>query len=84
MIKIRSVRHNVEDNDVGYIRITTFNQNTAPGVITAIKEIKAEMAKNEKAEPIGYVIDLRNNPGGLLDQAIAVSDMFLDKGEKYT
>lgn len=77
IIKITSVRHRVEDNDVGYIRITTFNQNTMPGVETAIKEIKKEAGENLK----GYIIDMRNNPGGLLDQAIAVSDAFLDKGE---
>ena len=81
VIKIRSVRSHVEQGDVGYIRITTFNQNTAPGVIKAIKDIKAEIAKEGNGEPIGYVLDLRNNPGGLLDQAIAVSDAFLDKGE---
>ena len=77
VIKIRSVRSHVEENDIGYIRVTTFNQNTAPGVVKAVKDIKSEM----EGEPIGYVLDLRNNPGGLLDQAIAVSDAFLDKGE---
>ncbi len=76
IIKIRSVRNRVEDN-VGYIRVTTFNQNTGPGVKTAIKEIKKELG----SKLIGYVIDLRNNPGGLLNQAIEVSDAFLDKGE---
>ena len=81
IIKIRSVRSRIEQGDVGYVRITTFNQNTAPGVVKAIKDIKTEMKKENKREPIGYVLDLRNNPGGLLDQAIAVSDYFLDKGE---
>ncbi|MFP4313184.1 MAG: S41 family peptidase [Alphaproteobacteria bacterium] len=76
IIRIRSVRHEVQDN-VGYIRITTFNQNTEAGLKTAIDEIKSELGDNL----IGYVLDLRNNPGGLLDQAIAVSDAFLDKGE---
>ena len=76
IIKIRSVRHRTEGN-VGYIRVTTFNQNTGPGVKTAIKEIKKELG----SKLIGYVIDLRNNPGGLLNQAIEVSDAFLDKGE---
>ncbi|MGH1455343.1 MAG: S41 family peptidase [Alphaproteobacteria bacterium] len=76
IIKIKSARHRVEGN-VGYIRITTFNQNTGPGVIKAIKEIKKELG----SKLIGYVIDLRNNPGGLLNQAIEVSDTFLDKGE---
>lgn len=77
IIKIKSVRHRVEQNDIGYIRVTTFNQNTTPGVIEAIKEIKKEAGNNLK----GYVLDLRNNPGGLLDEAISVSDAFLDKGE---
>ena len=76
IIKIRSARHRVEGN-VGYIRLTTFNQNTTPGLHKAIKEIKAELGD----KLIGYVLDLRNNPGGLLDQAITVSDAFLDKGE---
>lgn len=76
VIRIRSIRHEVQDN-VGYIRITTFNQNTESGLKTAVDEIKTELGNNL----IGYVIDMRNNPGGLLDQAIAVSDAFLDKGE---
>lgn len=76
IIKIKSVRHRVE-GDVGYIRITTFNQQTSPGVKKAIKEIKKEL--DDKL--LGYVIDLRNNPGGLLTEAINVSDFFLDHGE---
>lgn len=76
IIKIRSVRHRVED-ETGYIRVTTFNQNTEDGVKTAIKEIKKELGDELR----GYVLDLRNNPGGLLDQAIAVSDAFLERGE---
>lgn len=76
IIKITSVRHRVEGN-VGYVRVTTFNQNTEGGVKAAIKEIKAELKDNLT----GYVLDLRNNPGGLLDQAIAVSDVFLERGE---
>ena len=76
IIKIRSARHRIEDN-VGYIRLTTFNKNTTPGLKKAIKEIKEELGN----KLIGYVLDLRNNPGGLLDQAITVSDAFLDKGE---
>lgn len=76
IIKIRSIRHNIEGK-AGYIRITAFNQNTETGVKNAIKEIKKELGN----KLIGYVLDLRNNPGGLLDQAIFVSDIFLDKGE---
>lgn len=77
IIKIQSVKHRIEQEDIGYVRITTFNQNTMPGVEKAMKAIKAEAGD----KIIGYVIDLRNNPGGLLDQAISVSDAFLDKGE---
>lgn len=78
VIRIQSVRSRVEgDGTVGYIRITTFNQNTDQGVKTAIDKIKKESG----SKLIGYTLDLRNNPGGLLDQAIAVSDIFLEKGE---
>jgi len=77
IIRIDSVKHRIEDDDVGYIRITTFNQNTGQGVEEAVADIK----KQAGDKLIGYVLDLRNNPGGLLDQAIAVSDAFLDKGE---
>lgn len=77
VIKIQSVRWKVYDESLGYIRITTFNQNTETGVRTAVEEIKAKTGDKLK----GYVLDLRNNPGGLLDQAISVSDLFLDKGE---
>lgn len=76
IIKIQSVRHEVF-GDIGYIRITTFNQHTEDGLKDAIKDIKKELG--EKLS--GYVLDLRNNPGGLLTQAISVSDSFLDKGE---
>jgi carboxyl-terminal processing protease len=76
VIRIRSVRSRVEGK-VGYIRITTFNEQTAPGVEEAIVDIKAELGD----EMIGVVLDLRRNPGGLLDQAVKVSDAFLDQGE---
>jgi carboxyl-terminal processing protease len=76
VIKIQSVRNRVEDN-VGYIRITTFNQQTMPGLQQAIQEIKEEVG----SELRGYVVDLRNNPGGLLDQAVEVSDAFVEQGE---
>lgn len=78
IIRINSVKHDVVNNNtVGYIRITTFNENTDTGLEKAIKDIK-EKGGNKL---IGYVLDLRNNPGGLLDQAIAVSDAFLNEGE---
>lgn len=76
IIQIKSVRSRVEGN-VGYIRVTTFSQNTGPGVRKAIKEVNEELGD----KLIGYVLDLRNNPGGLLSQAIEVSDAFLEKGE---
>jgi carboxyl-terminal processing protease len=76
VIRIESVRSRLE-GDIGYIRITAFNEKTASGLETAIDKFKEEKG----AELKGIVLDLRNNPGGLLDQAIAVSDAFLDKGE---
>ena len=75
-IKIQSVRSRVE-GDVGYIRITSFSGQTQAGLDRAIDKIKDELGEGIQ----GYVIDLRNNPGGLLDQAISVSDTFLDRGE---
>lgn len=75
VIRITPVRHRVED-DVGYVRITTFNEQTHSALRGSIAKLKKEIGGKLK----GYVIDLRNNPGGLLDQAIAVSDAFLDKG----
>jgi carboxyl-terminal processing protease len=76
IIKIRSVRHRIEEN-VGYIRITSFNEQTQKGLEEAILEIKGGMKDSLE----GFVLDLRNNPGGLLDQAISVADTFLDRGE---
>ena len=63
-------------NDVGYIRVTTFNEQTTANLQKAIEDLKKQIGPKLK----GYVIDLRNNPGGLLDQAISVSDAFLDQG----
>jgi carboxyl-terminal processing protease len=77
IIRVRSVRSKIED-DIGYIRITQFNEQTADGLTKAIKEINEKIPADKLK---GYVLDLRNNPGGLLDQAIAVSDAFLDRGE---
>lgn len=77
VIRIRSVKWSVEGGDIGYIRITSFNEQTQPGLEKAIAAIRAKLGDGLK----GYVIDLRNNPGGLLDQAIAVSDTFLKAGE---
>ena len=77
IIPIRSVKSRIEATDVGYIRISSFSQPTKKELLKALKKIKKELGKDF----IGLVLDLRNNPGGLLDQAIAVSDAFLDKGE---
>ncbi|ESR25332.1 Carboxyl-terminal protease [Lutibaculum baratangense AMV1] len=76
-IRIRSVRWNVED-DLGYVRVTQFNEQTFENLRKAADELQAEVGAERLK---GFVLDLRNNPGGLLDQAIAVSDAFLDKGE---
>jgi carboxyl-terminal processing protease len=77
IIMVRSVRSRPE-GDVGYIRITQFNEQTNDGLKKAISDLSGQITA-EKLK--GYVIDLRNNPGGLLDQAIAVSDAFLERGE---
>jgi carboxyl-terminal processing protease len=75
-IKIQSVRYR-QEGDVGYIRVTTFNEQTQIGLERAIERLQKDVGD----KLTGYVLDLRNNPGGLLDQAISVSDSFLDKGE---
>jgi carboxyl-terminal processing protease len=77
MIMVRSVRSRPE-GDVGYIKITQFNEQTNEGLKKAISDLAAQITVDKLK---GYVIDLRNNPGGLLDQAIAVSDAFLERGE---
>src|SRR5882762_5317298 len=77
IIKIQSVRSHIESKNIGYVRITSFNEQTDVGLANALKSLK-QQADNKL---IGVVLDLRNNPGGLLDQAVAVSDAFLDKGE---
>ena len=74
VIKITSIRSRLE-KDVGYVRITTFSEQTRKSAVEAIKKLK----KNKNLK--GYVLDLRNNPGGLLEQAVAISNLFLEKGE---
>jgi len=76
-IKVKPVKYRLEGGDIGYIRVTSFTEQTTPGVLDAVEKLKKEAGNKLK----GYIIDLRNNPGGLLDQAIAMSDAFLDKGE---
>ena len=75
IIKIRSVKSKIYDNQVGYVRIASFQERTVEDVKKTLKEIEA------KANPLaGIVIDMRNNPGGLLNQSIDVSDVFLKSG----
>jgi carboxyl-terminal processing protease len=74
---VRSVRSRLEGDDVGFIRVTQFNEQTSQDLKKAITDLSAQAGDKLK----GFVIDLRNNPGGLLDQAISVSDAFLEKGE---
>jgi carboxyl-terminal processing protease len=76
IITIKSVRSRVIQ-DIGYIRITTFNEQTTVGLQESVSKIKEELGDRLH----GFVIDLRNNPGGLLDQAISVTDAFLERGE---
>jgi len=77
VIKIQSVRSHVEGDDLGYIRITQFNEQTYDGLKSAMD--KFQTAPGDKLK--GYILDLRNNPGGLLDQSIEVVNAFLDRGE---
>ena len=77
IIKIRSVRSRIERKNIGYVRITSFNEQTHKGLVKAMEKLRADAEGGLK----GIVLDLRNNPGGLLDQAVAVADAFLDKGE---
>ncbi len=77
IIRVRPVRARVED-DIGYLRVTAFNEQTFTNLRTAIQDMKDEIGE-ERLQ--GFVIDMRNNPGGLLDQAIMISDAFLDRGE---
>jgi len=75
IIKIQSVKSEVYD-DIGYLRITSFTEQTEDGLLKSIKKIQKE---NENIK--GYVLDVRSNPGGLLSQAVKVSDIFLTRGE---
>ena len=76
VITISPVRWRAE-GDIGYIRVTAFNEQTEASLREAIEELEAELGPSLK----GVVVDLRNNPGGLLEQAVAVADVFLDRGE---
>jgi carboxyl-terminal processing protease len=78
VIRVKPVRYHTDGGDVGYIRITSFNEQTTDGLRKAITEISKEIPQDKLA---GYVVDLRNNPGGLLDQAVSVSSTFMNRGE---
>src|SRR3569623_1228248 len=78
IIRVRAVKSKIDGEDIGYIRMTQFNEQSTDGLKKAVSEIKAKIATDKLK---GYILELRNNPGGLLDQAISVSDAFLDKGE---
>ena len=75
IIEIKSVVSKLIDNDIGYLRLRAFNENSSDQLIKEISKLE----KNNKL--LGYILDLRNNPGGLLSQAIKISDFFLDDGE---
>jgi carboxyl-terminal processing protease len=75
VIKVQSVKHRIINN-VGVLRISTFNEQTTVGLKKSIEELEGS-----ENPPIGYVLDLRNNPGGLLNESVTVSDVFLEKGE---
>jgi carboxyl-terminal processing protease len=78
IIRVRPVRFRTDGGDIGYIRITRFNEQTTDGLKKALANITREIPADKLA---GYVIDLRNNPGGLLDQAVSVSSAFMNRGE---
>jgi carboxyl-terminal processing protease len=78
VIRVRSVRYQAEGGDIGYIRISSFNEQTTESLRKAIAAISSEIPAEKLT---GYVVDLRNNPGGLLDQAVSVSSVFLGRGE---
>src|ERR1700730_94410 len=78
IIRVRPVTYRIEGGDIGYIRITSFNEQTTDGLRKAIADISKQIPQDKLA---GYVVDLRNNPGGLLDQAVSVSGTFMPRGE---
>jgi carboxyl-terminal processing protease len=78
IIRVRPIRYHTEGGDIGYIRITRFNEQTTDGLKKAITAISRDIPQDKLA---GYVVDLRNNPGGLLDQAVSVSSAFMNRGE---
>ena len=78
IIKVQSVKSKIIDNNVGYIRLTSFNENSSQQIKNAISKFNKNKNLNS------FILDLRNNPGGLLSQAIKISDFFLENGEKVS
>src|ERR1700722_15962500 len=78
VIRVRPVTYHTDGGDIGYIRISSFNEQTTDGLKKAINDISKQIPADKLA---GYVVDLRNNPGGLLDQAVSVSGTFMARGE---
>ncbi len=78
VIQVRSVTWRAEGDDIGYIRISQFNAHAASGLKTAVQELSKQIPKDKFK---GYILDLRNNPGGLLDQAVKVANTFISDGE---
>jgi carboxyl-terminal processing protease len=78
IITVRAVRPRIEGDDVAYIRISAFSEQTTDGVKKALSDLSTQIGNGNLK---GYILDLRNNPGGLLDQAISVSGAFLERGE---
>jgi carboxyl-terminal processing protease len=78
VIRVRSVRSRSEGGDIAYVRIATFNEQTTEGLQKAIRDLTAQIGADKLK---GFILDLRNNPGGLLTESVSVSDTFLEKGE---
>src|SRR6185436_17039610 len=77
-IRVRSVRARIESDDIAYIRITTFNEQTTEGLKREVGNLSSQIGADKLK---GFILDLRNNPGGLLEEAVTVSDAFLERGE---
>jgi carboxyl-terminal processing protease len=78
IIKVRPVSYHTDGGDIGYVRVSSFNEQTTEGLQKAISDISKQIPSDKLT---GYVVDLRNNPGGLLDQAVSVSGTFMARGE---